>query len=423
MKLTSCALLAWAFAAASAAAVKGPLRARACTCNATAVPLPPSQDPWYSAPANFSDAAPGAILKVRNACNLVPHVVNSSAAYQFVYRTTDSRYQPTWAVTTLIFPLANSTGSTHNLLSYQIPYDSADVDSGPSYALYSGGGLFGDVELTQALGRGLYILTPDYEGPNGSFTAGVQSGHATLDSVRAALSPRSPAHFPDSVKYAMWGYSGGALASEWAAELQVQYAHELNFAGAALGGLTPNVTSVLATINGTVYAGLAPSGMLGLASQYPDLMAYLNSELFTTGPYNATTFYAAKMESLAQTVGTFANQNLALYFKDGVNALFSPIARYVLAQDGIMGYHGVPQMPLFVYKAIGDDISPVNDTDILVNRYCDVDATIDYQRNTVGNHNSESINGRARAVDFLTAIFAGTYNATGCQISNVTVTA
>jgi hypothetical protein len=50
----------------------------------------------------------------------------------------------------------------------------------------------------------------------------------------------------------MWGYSGGALASEWAAELQVQYASEMDFAGAALGGLTPNVTSVMNAVDGTV---------------------------------------------------------------------------------------------------------------------------------------------------------------------------
>jgi hypothetical protein len=48
----------------------------------------------------------------------------------------------------------------------------------------------------------------------------------------------------------MWGYSGGSLATEWAAELQPTYAPELNFAGAALGGLVPNITSVLKTING-----------------------------------------------------------------------------------------------------------------------------------------------------------------------------
>lgn len=113
--------------------------------------------------------------------------------------------------------------------------------------MYSGA--FADV--TAALGRGWYVNVPDYEGPLASFTAGVMSGHATIDSVRAVLSSGFGLA-PNGTRYAMWGYSGGALASEWAAELQVQYASELNFAGAALGGLTPNVTSVLSAVTGTV---------------------------------------------------------------------------------------------------------------------------------------------------------------------------
>jgi hypothetical protein len=84
------------------------------------------------------------------------------------------------------------------------------------------------------------------------------SGYATLDGVRATLNAADLYDLPEDPYYAVWGYSGGALASEWAAELQVDYAPELDFAGAALGGLTPNVTSVLVTINGKLSAGLAP---------------------------------------------------------------------------------------------------------------------------------------------------------------------
>jgi hypothetical protein len=115
--------------------------------------------------------------------------------------------------------------------------------------------------VNSSLAKGWFVNVPDYEGPLASFTAGVMSGHATLDSVRATLSLRETLpglDLPEDTRYAMWGYSGGALASEWAAELQVQYAPELNFSGAALGGLTPNVTSVLMAINKSYAAGLAP---------------------------------------------------------------------------------------------------------------------------------------------------------------------
>jgi hypothetical protein len=134
-------------------------------------------------------------------------IQNCSAAYNILYRTTDSQYQPAWAVTTLFVPLSqpnttsiasNSTSPGGALLSYQIPYDSADVNSSPSYALYAGG----QPDIAGALGRGWFVSVPDYEGPLASFTAGVQSGHATLDSVRAVLS--SGFGLSATARYAMW---------------------------------------------------------------------------------------------------------------------------------------------------------------------------------------------------------------------------
>jgi hypothetical protein len=387
--------------------------------------LPPSQDPWYTGPTHFQSAAPGALLRVREAPgNLTSVIQNCSAAYNILYRTTDSQYQPAWAVTTLFVPLSqpnttsiasNSTSPGGALLSYQIPYDSADVNSSPSYALYAGG----QPDIAGALGRGWFVSVPDYEGPLASFTAGVQSGHATLDSVRAVLS--SGFGLSATARYAMWGYSGGALASEWAAELQIQYAPELNFSGASVGGLTPNVSSVMKSVNGTAAAGLIPSGILGLASQFPAAYDFLMQQLKTSGPFNNTAFVAAKNMTLGQTIETFANQDIYAYFTNGSAAFQAPVVQQVINSDGLMGYHGVPQMPLFAYKAIGDEVSPIGDTDALVDQYCAVGASILYQRNTVGGHEAEDINGDARAFDWLSSALNGTLQQTGCLIQNVTV--
>jgi hypothetical protein len=391
----------------------------------SSVPLPPSQDPFYTGPTNFQLAAPGALLRVREAPgNLTSVIKNSSAAYNILYRTTDSNYQPTWAVTTLFVPLSrpnttstasNSTSPGGALVSYQIPYDSADVDSSPSYALYSGN----EPDISTALGRGWFVNVPDYEGPLASFTAGVQSGHATLDSVRAVLS--SGFGLSSNARYAMWGYSGGALASEWAAELQVQYAPELNFSGAALGGLTPNVTSVTNTVNGTASAGLVPSGVLGLASQYPAAYDFLISQLKTSGPFNKTGFLAARNMTLNEAISTYANQDIFAYFTSGVATFQAPIVQQVVNKDGLMGYHGVPQMPLLAYKAIADEVSHIADTDALVNKYCAVGASILYTRNSVGGHEAEAVNGDPMAFEWLSSALNGTLQQTGCLIQNVTV--
>ena len=122
---------------------------------------------------------------------------------------------------------------------------------------------------------------------------------------------------------------------------------------------------------------------------------------------------------------SFSGQDIFQYFQDGEAVFQNPLVQAILNKDGIMGYHGVPSMPVFAYKAIGDEVSPVADSDALIDRYCAVGANILYQRNTVGGHAAEFVNGEQRALDFLTAGFDGSfaskYNTSGCTIQNVTV--
>ena len=235
-------------------------------------PLPPSQDPFYTAPPGFETAAPGTVLRFRLAPGNITAIANCSTAYNILYRTTDSHYQPSWAVTTLYVPFsasqqgANGTGPGHALLSYQYPYDSAGVDAAPSYAFLSAP----PADITASLGRGWFVNSADYEGPKAAFSAGVNSGHAVIDSIRAVLSVAAakPAiSLSPNATVALWGYSGGALASEWATEIAVQYAPELSIAGAAFGGLPANATTVLDNVNNGPYAALIPSALVGLGNE------------------------------------------------------------------------------------------------------------------------------------------------------------
>lgn len=61
--------------------------------------LLPSQDPWYTAPPDFEASTPGTVLRVRAVPGGPTVFSNASAAFHILYRTTGSRYQPTWAVT------------------------------------------------------------------------------------------------------------------------------------------------------------------------------------------------------------------------------------------------------------------------------------------------------------------------------------
>jgi hypothetical protein len=363
---------------------------------------------------------------------------NYSAAYNILYRTTDSLDQPSWAVTTVLAPKRPYvTTNNHKfqctsrgtaLLSYQIAYDSASVDASPSYLVYNPAEKSTLVDIAAALDRGWFVNVPDYEGPLAAFGAGVQSGHATLDSVRAVLElagEKPHIGLSQEARYALWGYSGGAIASEWAAELQARYAMDLDFAGVAIGGLTVNATTVLDQVTGTPFAGDIVSGLLGITAEFPKERDFLVSKLKTTGPYNATTFLSAQDQSFAQAFVTFANQTISDYFVHGNADIHAPMMNALYESQGVMGKHGLPRMPLFVYKAIADEFSPVAQTDALVAEYCDLGANILYERNKIGEHVSEYQNGHSRSLEWLSSVFNGThgeiYGGHGCRVLNVSV--
>lgn len=385
------------------------------------IPIAPRQDPWYTAPPDWQYRQPGEVLRIRHAPGNLTSAFNASSTFNLLYRTTDTNYKPSWAVTTLFVP---RKGNGSALLSYQIPYSTPDVDASPSYAFYappsSQGLMYADI--TGALSRGWYVNVPDHEGPLASFTCGVQEGHATLDSIRAVKNQFQGWSLANDTRVAMWGYSGGSIASEWAAELQVQYAPELKIDGAALGGLVPNLTNALPNIvKGSYFAGLVPAALLGLATQHPSVEQYLTSQLKPAGPYNASMFLSVRNMSILEAFNKFANQTMYNYFQSGEDFFNNPNLLDVWARDTITGYHGIPRMPVLVYKAIKDEITVVADSDAIVDRWCQARVDVVYERNMVGGHLAEETNGDSRAFEWLEEVLSGRLNQKGCIIRNVSL--
>ncbi|KAH8682737.1 secretory lipase-domain-containing protein [Xylariales sp. PMI_506] len=389
-------------------------------------PIPPTEDPWYTAPDGWEQALPGDVLRIR-VCpgNLTQVVPFTKAAYNIMYRTEDSSNSPSWAVTTLLVPL----NPVNNLMTYLLPYDSVDLDASPSYIIYD---LLGNnhpanlLEIEEGLIRDWYVSVPDYETYTASFTAGITCGHATLDSIRAVLRsgliPNSQA-----TKYAIWGYSASGTTADWAGQLQDTYAPELNITAISMGGLTPKIWDVMKRASGTVMAGLVPPGILGLASQYPDVMSYILSRLNPTGQYNASTFLSVYSMTLNETNTVFALENIFNYFQGGEADLEADIVQNALSIDGTLGtYNLTRRTPFFIYQAIHDQVAPINDTDALVTRYCWAGANLLYRRNNVGGHKDEQINGRASAVAFMVQAFNGNYSQPtsprGCTVRTVNAT-
>ena len=368
-------------------------------------PIPPSQDPFYTAPPGFQNAAPGQILRARLAPGNLSSIAGAAYALNLLYRTSDSNFAPSWAVTTLFVPAKPKKV----LLSYQFPEDSVDIDGAPSFLFYHPGDMPADIN--NAVAQGWIVNVPDYEGPFSQFTVGIQEGLATLDSVRAALKL-----FPVK-NYAMWGYSGGTIASEWAAELVTKYAPELKFSGMAIGGTVANLTASLETINGGTFASLVASALIGLSRQNPAANQFLMQHLI---PATKDQFLAIQKENFFDAIVPYAGQNIFSYFDNDI--LHSQPIQQVISTNGIMGTHGVPPMQTFFYHAINDELIPIQYTDALVNKYCAAGAKILYKRNSVGTHLPEAFEEDSDVFQWLVGVLENGQTTTGCTIQNVTIT-
>ncbi|KAB5560259.1 secretory lipase-domain-containing protein [Coniochaeta sp. 2T2.1] len=381
-------------------------------------PISPSLDPFYTATPDFEKTAPGTVLKIRPAAGNLTDIVGAAAAFNVLYRTTDSQFKPDVAVTTIFVPVTDTQPA---LVSIQLPYNSANVDDSPSFTLNTD--VLSQAEVIDSLKLGWFVNVPDFEGTRASFTAGVMSGHATIDSVRASLNLREKLGLPEGTRVALFGYSGGSLATEWATELAVQYAPELEFAGAAMGGLTANITSVMQTIDNGPFAGLIVSGIVGLSSQFPPVRDFVLSQI---KPENLTEFLSVLALPAAVANIQFAFRNISDFFVNGIDAAMAdPIVKEAVFSDQIMGFHGVPKPPVLAYHAVNDEVTPIADVEELVARYCEVGGNFLLTRNSAGGHLEEFVNGRQAAFDFLTAVFQGRlpegFPADGCAVRDVTV--
>jgi hypothetical protein len=373
----------------------------------------PQDDPFYTPPAGFESAAPGTILKTRTMpsplIGIESFTENVSGAWQFLYRTTDALGNALATVTTLIEP---HNADPTKLLQYQVAEDSASEQCAPSYELQSNGSGTASVidvlMIDAALDRGWYVATADYEGPHNVFTCGLTSGQGVLDSIRAVLASTNVTGLKADAGVVLWGYSGGALATGWAAEIQPTYAPELELLGAAMGGTPVDVNATVNAVNGGRFAGLIPAGFLGLAQQYPNLSTYIQSQLI---PSKAVAFNSASNQCIGANEKQFANQNIFSYFSNS-SFMNDPVVTKVI-NDNHMG-NDQPKIPLWMYHAIHDEVIPFAATQALVTEYCSEGSTIEFTQDEISEHIVLAITGAASAFNWLAARLNRTAVASGC---------
>ena len=351
-------------------------------------PLLPSDDPFYQPPPGYQHAEPGTVLRSRDVelafLGLIPQPVR---AIQLLYRTMDMNGDPEATATTVIVPAEVAPGQTCPLLSYQCAIDAVSSRCFPSYALRRRAkalGSLAQVELllvTAALAEGWAVSVPDHEGPLGLWGAPYEPGYRVLDGIRAALGSEHVGLSP-SAPIGLWGYSGGGLATAWAAEMCGSYAPELDIVGAVLGSPVGNLGNTFRRLNGSFLSGLPAMVVAALAHIYPGLDRVIKEHASEKG--RALLDSLEKMTTLGAVI-RMAGKNLGDYLDEPLeDILATPEVSHVF--ETIKLGTAVPVPPVLIVQAVHDYLIDVNDIDALAETYSSGGANVSYHRDAFNEH-------------------------------------
>jgi Secretory lipase len=395
---------------------------------AGAAPLPPGQDPFYRYDGStpLGQVAPGAVLKTRTTTLHIVGIPLPVKAVQLLYRSTGQRGQATANVTSVLLPPVRL--GTPRLVSYQSFYDSLNPDDEPSYAISGGGlsigGAIPQLEsglVTPLLLAGYTIAVPDTEGQSADFAAGPEYGYNTIDGVRAAANATAQTGVTASTKVGLIGYSGGAIATEWAAELAPSYAPDVDrrIVGSAMGGVLVDPAHNLHYVDGTpVWAGVLPMAIVGVARAFAiDLTPYLSDK-------GLEIYNKLQKASITNVLGQYPGLTWAQMAKPAY-AQPESVPEYVHAANQlIMGTAaGAPSAPLFIGQGAngelegspgdkpgigrGDGVMIAGDVRTLARGYCAAGVKVQYRQYDALSHVTSAVPWLGEAVPWLTARFTG----------------
>lgn len=341
---------------------------------------------FYTAPEGVDLGAvpPGTVLRERSLAYHLAGLETPVRVDQILHTTVDAMGTPIANVTTVVQPPGPADGNT---IAYQSFYDSLNKIDNPSRIIAGGrsvGGLIPTIEsglITPALLAGHRVVIADTEGPEPQFAAGPAYGVATLDSLRAA-SHSTTAGVGDTGRIALMGYSGGAIASNWAAIELEKYAPELasRVVGVAQGGVFVDpIHNLDYAGEGVLWAGVAAMALIGIAHSYHvDLDPYLND-------YGKQVLHDSEHLSIIES--------LARYPKVRWEELARPeyptpadVPGFAEVIDSLdMGRGPVPHVPMLVTQGangvigltpthpefgVGDGVMVTGDVRALASKYC-----------------------------------------------------
>ncbi|WP_378734404.1 lipase family protein [Nocardia brasiliensis] len=362
----------------------------------------PLGDPFYVPPVGFESRKPGTVLAARpggTGLTVLPLI-----STELLIRSTDAKDKPVPVVATLLMPTAPWTGpGPRPLVTLNPAIDSLGHKCAPSYELRMVSSKLWSAQIP--LSKGYAVLVPDHQGPRQAYAAGRMAGHAVLDSIRAAVQTPELGLQPDSPTV-VTGYSGGAIASGWAAQLAPRYAPEVNLVGAAFGGVPADFEMLLHTMNGRDAAsGVFLAATLGLAREYPEMLDLMNDNGWRLARVSKDFCMAA--EEFVGIVAPIPVQALT----DVAAPTELPFIREILAQNRLGALP--PTVPVFMYHGLNEFWVPLAGAENLYADWCRGGTQVDFQV-YLGEHFIVSTSGIPGTNAWIDDRFAGKPVTPGC---------
>lgn len=321
----------------------------------------PTGDPIFDdMPTDLERYRPGDIIESRDVTwPGVPMVLTSvlapfERAILMKFRTTDAAGAPSFGTATLLLPFAPWTGpGDQPVVVNAPPINALNRRCTPGYVLSHGysvdavnGNDFVPSPTTWGAMKNYAVVIPDHEGALMSYAEPRIAGHTVLDTVRAVRGVM-PDRFGAS-RFAMSGYSGGAIATHAAAMLVDEYAPELvpYLSGAAMGGLATDYRSFARTFDGTYVSGLLMTITIAMAREHPEILGRMNH----LAQWAAISPYKEVCSSHMATLGVFGIPFEALATNS--DPLYTEFAEKIFARLSLRGRKS--GIPLYIFNGMHD---------------------------------------------------------------------
>lgn len=377
---------------------------------ATAEPLLPTPiaDQFGAPPADLDALQPGDLISSRPMPP--PPGFFDIDVWQLKFRSTDSAGDPIAALNTVMVP--HNKAPNGPLLSYQHIINALGLECAPSQALWSNDPNLAIREapaLNAVLQRGWTVVIADHLGPRSAYGAARLGGQIVLDSIRATqrFDPIQVQQSP----VALAGYSGGGMATAWAAALQNDYAPELNIVGSAAGGAPMNLERMARDLGFTPHPmfGLAFAAALGIEREYPNRVP-ISAQLNPLGKQ-----IEAKMQNgcTNDIIAAGAGKS-AVEVAGTLDLMNSPEMVAAVNENSVELYPGVPKAPFFEWHSPSDALIPVSAIDNTIARYCGAGVKVTEVKVSSNDHLTAAVLGLPQALEWIDQRFSGVPAPTSC---------